>query len=149
MARVTRPGGRVAANVWDYAGGTGPLTVFWSAVHDLDPASRASPSSAGTREGHLAALLREAGLREVTDGRVGVTSSFATFEEWWEPYTYGVGPAGAYVASLDARRPRPPARALPVAAARAAVRGRGGRVGRGRAWCEGGAVTGRPSRLIP
>ena len=102
MARVTRPGGRVAANVWDYAGGTGPLTVFWSAVHDLDPSSEGESQLAGARAGHLAALLGEAGLREVTDGRIGVTSGFETFEEWWEPYTYGVGPAGAYVASLDA-----------------------------------------------
>ena len=39
MARVTRPGGRVAANVWDYEGRTGPLTTFWGAVQDLDPAT--------------------------------------------------------------------------------------------------------------
>jgi hypothetical protein len=24
----------------------------------------------------------------------------ATFEEWWEPYTLGVGPAGSYIAGL-------------------------------------------------
>jgi len=101
MARVTRPGGRVAANVWDYEGRTGPLTTFWGAVQDLDPAHPGESMLAGTRKGHLASLLREAGLREVADGRIGVTSRFGSFEEWWEPYTFGVGPAGAHVASLD------------------------------------------------
>ena len=101
MARVTRPGGRVAATVWDYEGRTGPLTTFWAAVQDLDPAHPGEGLRAGTRKGHLAALLREAGLRAVTDGRIAVTSTFASFEEWWEPYTLGVGPAGSYVASLE------------------------------------------------
>jgi SAM-dependent methyltransferase len=101
MARVTRPGGRVAATVWDYEGRTGPLSTFWAAVKDLDPTEAGESLRAGTREGQLASLLREAGLREVTDGRIAVTSRFGSFEEWWEPYTLGVGPAGSYVASLE------------------------------------------------
>ena len=101
MARVTRPGGRVAANVWDYEGRTGPLTTFWDAVQDLDPAHPGEGLRAGTRKGHLVSLLRAAGLREVTGGRIAVTSRFGSFEEWWEPYTYGVGPAGAHVAALE------------------------------------------------
>src|SRR4051812_32261226 len=36
MRRVTRPGGVVAACVWDHAGGTGPLSPFWEAAHELD-----------------------------------------------------------------------------------------------------------------
>ncbi len=27
---------------------------------------------------------------------------YRSFVEWWEPYTLGVGPAGVYVAALDA-----------------------------------------------
>ena len=102
MARVTRPGGVVAANVWDHAGGTGPLTTFWTAVRDLDPGNAGESERAGAREGHLAALLAEAGLSDVAASRLEVTSTFESFEEWWEPYTYGVGPSGSYVATLDA-----------------------------------------------
>jgi hypothetical protein len=91
----------VAANVWDYAGGTGPLTTFWDAVHDVDPANAGESLLAGAREGHLAALLAEAGLTDVVASRLEVTSAFASYDEWWEPYTYGVGPSGSYVAGLD------------------------------------------------
>jgi SAM-dependent methyltransferase len=101
MARVTRPGGVVAANVWDYGGGTGPLSAFWAAVQDLDPGSPGEGDRAGTREGHLAELFAAAGLRDVEPGVLTVTVPCATFEQWWQPYTLGVGPAGDYVAGLD------------------------------------------------
>ena len=104
MARVARPGGTVAACVWDHAGGTGPLTTFWRAVADLDPGAHDESGLAGAREGHLAELATAAGLEGVVSGRVEVTVGFADFEDWWQPYTLGVGPAGAYVAGLDAAR---------------------------------------------
>ena len=37
MARVTRPGGLVAACVWDHGGGRGPLSLFWGGRSELDP----------------------------------------------------------------------------------------------------------------
>ena len=55
----------------------------------------------GAREGHLAELFEAAGLRDVTATELSISLEHATFDEWWEPYTRGVGPAGAYVASLD------------------------------------------------
>jgi SAM-dependent methyltransferase len=101
MARVTRPGGLVAACVWDHAGGTGPLTAFWHAVHDLDPGARDEAGLAGARQGHLADLCATAGLQHVEAGSLTVEVRFATFTDWWEPFTLGVGPAGAYVSQLD------------------------------------------------
>jgi SAM-dependent methyltransferase len=100
MARVTRPGGVVAACVWDHGGGQGPLSLFWRAAHELDPDVRDESELAGAREGHLAQLFEEAGLREVEDGAISVTVEHPTYEEWWEPFTLGVGPAGAHVARL-------------------------------------------------
>jgi SAM-dependent methyltransferase len=105
MARVTRPGGVVAACVWDFGSGRGPLTTFWAAVHDLDSAAEGEAARAGTREGHLVELFRAAGLDAVEPGLLTVTVPYGSFEEWWHPYTLGVGPAGDYVAKLD-----PPAR---------------------------------------
>jgi SAM-dependent methyltransferase len=99
MARVTRPGGVVAACVWDHAGDRGPLSTFWSAVRDVDPGARDESGLAGSREGHLAELFAAAGLADIEATSLTVTVRFATFAEWWEPYTLGVGPAGAYVAA--------------------------------------------------
>ena len=104
MGRVTRPGGVVAACVWDHAGGGGPLSVFWDAVHDLDPAAPGEAELPGTREGHLAELAEAAGLVDVHASVLTVALSFAGVDEWWEPFTLGVGPAGAYVAGLDVER---------------------------------------------
>jgi SAM-dependent methyltransferase len=101
MARVTGPGGVVAACVWDHAGGHGPLGLFWRTARELDPDVHDESSLAGAREGHLAALFEAAGLRRVEPAVLEVALEHADFEEWWEPYTAGVGPAGAYVATLD------------------------------------------------
>lgn len=101
MARVTRPGGTVAACVWDRAEGSGPLPTFWRAVHDIDPEARDESLLAGTREGHLAELFEAAGLTHPEAGSLAVKVGFGTFADWWDPFTLGVGPAGAYVAELD------------------------------------------------
>lgn len=100
MARVTRPGGLVAACVWDHAGGSGPLATFWRAAHDIDPAARDESELAGAREGHLVELCEGAGLRGIEPSTLTVRVRFATFDDWWEPFTLGVGPAGAYVTQL-------------------------------------------------
>ncbi len=101
MGRVTRPGGHVLACVWDHAGTSGPLSLFWRAVAELDPAAPTEANLAGARGGHLAELCESAGLRDIESTTLTVRVSFATFDDWWEPYTLGVGPAGAYVARLD------------------------------------------------
>jgi SAM-dependent methyltransferase len=101
MGRVTRPGGTVSASVWDNAGTTGPLSVFWQAVSEVDPAPSGEAQLAGSREGHLAELAGEAGLAHVRSTSLTVRIRFASFDDWWAPYLLGVGPSGAYVASLD------------------------------------------------
>ena len=104
MARVTRPDGLVAACVWDHAGGGGPLSLFWRAVADLDPDAPDESDLAGAREGQLVELFERAGLRLVEPTTLTVHVRFDTFRDWWEPFTFGVGPAGSYVAGLDPAR---------------------------------------------
>ena len=101
MGRVTRPGGVVGACVWDHAGGRGPLSAFWRAVRELDPAADDESSLPGVRDGDLARLFTQAGLGEARVGTLTVRVRHASFDEWWERFTLGVGPAGAYVASLS------------------------------------------------
>lgn len=100
MARVARPGGIVAANVWDHAGGAGPLEAFWAAVRSLDPQAPDESSLPGVREGHLAALFAQAGMPRCTSSALTVELEHSSFDQWWQPFTFGVGPAGAYVDSL-------------------------------------------------
>lgn len=101
MRRVARRGGVVAACVWDHAGAKGPLGRFWEAASALDPAVVDESDLAGAREGHLAELFAAAGLGEIRSSTVVSHVEHPSFEAWWEPYTRGVGPAGAYVARLD------------------------------------------------
>jgi SAM-dependent methyltransferase len=99
MARVTRRGGVIAACVWD--GPTGALAPFWDAVHVIDPAAEDEALLSGATMGHLTELFEAAGLTDVKEESIAVYVVHPTFEEWWEPYTFGVGPAGDYVQRLD------------------------------------------------
>lgn len=101
MGRVTRPGGVVAACVWDFPGGAAPVSTFWAAVADIDPTARDESGLPGVREGDLADLFTRAGLHDVEPGKLTVRRWFNTFEDWWEPYLLGVGPSGDYVSRLD------------------------------------------------
>jgi SAM-dependent methyltransferase len=104
MARVTRSDGVVAACVWDHGGGQGPLSLFWEAARELDPSVADESELAGARAGHLGELFAAAGLHDVEETALSVSLKHPTFEAWWDPFTRGVGPAGAYVATLDAAR---------------------------------------------
>jgi SAM-dependent methyltransferase len=104
MARVTRERGVVAACVWDLAGGQGPVSPFWDAARELDPEVEDESHLPGARQGHLSELFEAAGLHEIEETSLSVTVEHPTFEDWWEPFTLGVGPAGSYAARLDPQR---------------------------------------------
>ena len=104
MARVTRDDGVVVACVWDSAGGRTPLAPLWNAARDFDPDVDDESERAGSREGHLGELFLAVGLREVEETALPVRVEHETFEDWWEPFTFGVGPAGAYLSRVDAER---------------------------------------------
>jgi SAM-dependent methyltransferase len=102
MSRVARPGATVAACVWDHGGRHGPLSTFWRVVREVDPRADDESGLAGTSEGDLGRLFHAAGLDDTDETVLAVEVHHPTFEDWWEPYTLGVGPAGAYVSGLDA-----------------------------------------------
>lgn len=104
MARVTRPGGTVAATVWDFAGGAAPVSTFWRAAQEVVPTAPGEASLPGAHEGHLVSLLRQAGLGDIESTLLEVSLRFSSFEQWWKPFTLGVGPSGSFLAGLDADR---------------------------------------------
>jgi len=101
MARVTKSGGVVAASVWDHGGDRGPLSIYWQAARELDSSVDDESQLAGANEGDLTKLFEAAGLDEIEEVPLVVRVEHESFDDWWEPYTLGVGPAGAYVAGLD------------------------------------------------
>jgi SAM-dependent methyltransferase len=101
MARVTRAGGTVAACVWDYGDDRGPLSTLWRAARQVDPSVDDESGRPGVRDGHLVELFEQAGLHDAGQSFLTVRVSFTGTDAWWHPLTLGVGPAGAYVSSLD------------------------------------------------
>jgi len=105
MRRVTRPHGTIAGSVWDYAGEMTMLRAFWDAAGEVDPAA-AEASDEGARMPYcrpeaLADLWMQAGLLDVATEATVVRAAYEDFEDLWLPFTSGVGPAGAYCASLS------------------------------------------------
>jgi SAM-dependent methyltransferase len=104
MTRVTKPGGTVAAAVWDYGEGMELLRAFWDEAVALAPADAAKDERhlPLCRRGELARLWREEGLRDVVEEGLTIETRFASFDDFWTPFLEKQGPAGAYVASLTA-----------------------------------------------
>jgi SAM-dependent methyltransferase len=108
MARVARPGGAVAAYVWDYSGGMELMRRFWDAAGALDPAARELDEGrrfgAICRPETLTGLFRDAGLRRVEACAVDVPTLFHDFDDYWTPFLGGQGPAPGYAAALSEDR---------------------------------------------
>lgn len=113
MTRVARPGGTVAACVWDFVEGMQMLRAFWDAALSLDPDA---PDELRVMrfgsEGEISQWLNDAGLTGVTEGTLQVTSTYQDFDELWSGFLAGIGPAGNYSRQLPVPRQAALRRAL-------------------------------------
>ncbi|WP_382308791.1 class I SAM-dependent methyltransferase [Herbiconiux sp. UC225_62] len=100
MARVVVPGGTLSVCVWDFSGGRAPQTRFFAALRSVAPDAEDESERLGARHGDLERLLRNEGLHDVIETELTVDVPFTGFDDWWEPYTHGIGPAGSQLASL-------------------------------------------------
>ncbi|MDE2167633.1 MAG: class I SAM-dependent methyltransferase [Alphaproteobacteria bacterium] len=105
MRRVTRPGGVIAAAVWDFAGGLTYQRLFWDTAAALDPAAdraRARHYAAAlTWPGELEAAFVEVGTRDVVGASLTMRMVYADFADYWEPIANAQGPVGDYVNGLE------------------------------------------------
>jgi trans-aconitate methyltransferase len=104
QVRVTAPNGLVAAYVWDYGGHAQFIRFFWDAAVALDPAARSLHEGERFPACHpepLRTLFESARLTAVQVEPVDIPTRFDTFEDYWQPFLSGVGPAPAYCMSLD------------------------------------------------
>ena len=106
MRRVTRAQGTVSACVWDYDSGMQMLRFFWDEAVALDPAVEPKDERhmKFSREGQLGDLWRRAGLIDITEEPLMIDQAYSSFNDYWEPFTNGAGPGGAYVVSLSEDR---------------------------------------------
>ena len=107
MKRATRPGGVVAAYVWDYAGEMQMMRRFWDAAAALDP--RAIPLDEGRRfpichPGPLTNLFQSAALGGVAVRPIDIPTIFKDFDDYWRPFLGGQAPAPSYCISLSEDR---------------------------------------------
>jgi SAM-dependent methyltransferase len=103
MVRVTRPGGRVAAYVWDYAGGMQMIRHFWDVALELNRADSKLDQAERfplCQPGPLEQLFRRAGLISVSVRAIDVPTVFRDFEDYWRPFLGKQGAAPTYLASL-------------------------------------------------
>jgi SAM-dependent methyltransferase len=104
MARVTSKGGTIAAYVWDYAGKMELMRFFWDAAVELDAGAAAMDEGLRfplCRPDALANLFTAAGLKGVQVVPIDIPTRFMNFDDYWEPFLGGQGPAPAYATSLD------------------------------------------------
>ena len=105
MKRVVRPGGKVAACTWDYREGMTMLRAFWDSAHEAAPENAAQADEGANMRystpEELSDLWRQVGLEDVEVGELNVTVGYDDFDDLWAPFPTGIGPAGAFCASLD------------------------------------------------
>lgn len=102
VRRVTKPGGRISAAVWDYGDGMRMLRAFWDGAVRIDAEAEKLDEKHMPlcRAGELSELWRQGGLENVHEQPLVVTMRFASFADYWDAFLLGQGPAGAYVRSL-------------------------------------------------
>ena len=106
MSRVTGRGGTIAAYVWDYAGKMDIMRFFWDAAIELDEGATKLDEGvrfAMCRPETLGKLFSSAGLEEIDVEPLDIPTPFANFDEYWQPFLGGQGPAPAYAMSLEER----------------------------------------------
>jgi SAM-dependent methyltransferase len=103
LRRVTKPGGKLSAAVWDYGSGMQMLRTFWDAAVHIDPGAEKLDEKRMPlcRAGELAALWRQGGLENVREQSIDISMRFESLADYWDPFLLGQGPAGSYVRRLD------------------------------------------------
>lgn len=105
MTRVVRPGGSVAAYVWDYTGEMQLIRIFWEGVDatgGADASRDLRPHYEIAKPDPFRKLFQSAGLNDVTVEPIDLPLHFPDFDDYWVPHTLaGPAPVQRFVALLD------------------------------------------------
>ena len=103
MVRVTKAGGRVAVCMWDLkTGGMTMLRIFWDAVREIEPGAGGEHALPGTAEGDILQRFERVGLTDIASGTLTAHADYTGFDDFWQPFTLAVGPAGEHLRSMSA-----------------------------------------------
>ncbi len=97
LTRVVRPGGWVAAYMWDIPGGGLPTARIHVAMKSLGIALPTPASSDVSRSDALRALWQKAGLKSIDTCVIRIQTPYADFDDYWNSNTLPVGPLGKTV----------------------------------------------------
>ena len=102
LRRITKPGGVIAAAVWDYGAGMRMLRAFWDAAVTIDPGAEKLDEKHMPlcRAGELSDLWKRGGLENIREQPLEIAMKFPSFADYWDPFLLGQGPAGSYAARL-------------------------------------------------
>ena len=103
MKQAVRIGGRVALFVWDYAGGMQMLRAFWDAAVALDAGAVQLDEAVRfpvCQPQPLRRLFQNSGFSRIQEQALKVKTIFSGFDDYWEPFLGGTGPAPGYLACL-------------------------------------------------
>ena len=110
MKRVVKPGGSVAACTWDYQDGMTMIRAYWDSAHEVVPDEAAEFDEGKTMRyatlEELTGLWETVDLEAVEGGELSVTVAYEDFDDLWAPFPTGIGPAGAFCASLEPEQQR-------------------------------------------
>ncbi len=105
MKRVVVHGGTVASCVWDFAEGMEMLRAFWDSALVVDPHAPAEQRVMRFgNAGELSQWLSDAGMEDVHEVPLTVSSTYRDFDELWAGFVAGIGPAGSYCVELTPER---------------------------------------------
>ncbi len=107
MRRAVRPGGNIALYVWDYAEGMQMLRFFWDAVVSIDPQAAILDEAVRfpvCRTDALQRLFQDSGLNGIETAPLTAEMLFSDFNDYWDPFLGGTGPAPGYLASLGEKQ---------------------------------------------
>jgi SAM-dependent methyltransferase len=108
MARIVRPGGVIAAAVWDFVGGLVYQRIFWDTAAALDPEADLARGRHFSRPligpNQLTDAFDQVRLCGVQAATLAIHMEYANFLDYWEPIANAQGPVGDYVKRLSPER---------------------------------------------
>lgn len=104
MKRVVKPGGTVAAYMWDVTGGGLPVEPIRAAMRCMGEDVADLPSHHASREDRMRAVWEQAGLVEIGTRVIRIRVDYASFDDFWKTNSMAVGPTGVAIAKLSSAR---------------------------------------------
>ena len=100
MCRVVKPGGLIAACVWDSYGGMSHLRMLYDTASALGFDRDRTLLRPMTTRGELQSMWERAGLEQIEEDSISMRFEYENFEDYWSSFLSGDGTPGSMVMGL-------------------------------------------------